>query len=1076
MTPSLRRIVWPLAIGLAVASAVRPTSAQVSRSRVTEERRSIETYPFSEPNPLPILASDPRLYPYHRFEGYAHEPEARQWTVVKLENEWIEVWVLPEVGGKVWGARVKRTGHEFIYRNEVLKFRNIALRGPWTSGGIEFNFGVVGHTPATATPVDYVTRENADGSASVVVGAMDLPSRTHWRVEVRLPADRAFFETHTLWTNPTSSEQPYYNWMTAAAPARDDLVLTVPGNAYLEHPGGRRAWPVDPEGRDLAVYDENRFGGSKSYHVVGTHEDFFGGYYRSSDYGFGHWSRYEDMPGQKIWLWALSRQGGIWEDLLTDADGQYMEFQAGRLFVQYVPSEAVNPISQVGFGPGRTDRWSETWFPIEGLGGLSEASREGALFVERSGDRIRIRAHAFREITDTLRIRVDGLETTNEPVAFEVLDVVERTVIPSDGTARRSRPEGPHVVIELPGLGLRYDSDPDARGLARPFTTELDAPDPIPATTRTIAAAEELVRGRRLADARDLYRQVLEEEPWNREALLGLADLAFRNGEYRDGLRHANKALRLRAYDAEANFIAGNLYRAIDRFLDAREAFGWSARSTAFRSASYVELAELALASGDPAEANRYARLALDYDRHNPSAAEILAIIARIREDDADAAHHRSNLLSVDPLHHFVAAERYLSSTDPADGEAFLDDLRGEYPEQEILELAIAYHGRGRDADALAVLELGMSRWRHPLLRAWAAWLADDESLLTGGADPSFVFPYRPETIAVLEWCAARDAHWSWRSLLALNFWALDRSADAGPIFAALGSDPDAGVFYASRAAFAMANGAAGLDPETDLRRAVALEPERRTAHIPLIRFLQDAGRWQEAISVTEAARRRFPGDFNLALLLARSLNETSRSEAAIRVLDQVQVLPSEHSASSHRLFVEAHTMAALNNLASDPRAAMEHLRTALTWPEHLGQGKPYRPEERLQRFLLGVAIAGIDGTTASGAEWNAVIDGTPAAVLRGDGGTAFRRLDLLGAAALVLLDRVEELRTLAPASDPAMDRVASAIRQASSAPDGLEALGAIIEAAGREPQAFADLEGRMILQALNAAHEALAG
>ncbi len=94
-----------------------------------------------------------------------------------LENEYIEVFVLPDVGGKVWGAVVKETGHEFIYRNEVMKFRNISLRGPWTSGGIEFNFGVIGHTPATATPVDYTTRENEDGSVSVIVGAMDLPSR-----------------------------------------------------------------------------------------------------------------------------------------------------------------------------------------------------------------------------------------------------------------------------------------------------------------------------------------------------------------------------------------------------------------------------------------------------------------------------------------------------------------------------------------------------------------------------------------------------------------------------------------------------------------------------------------------------------------------------------------------------------------------------------------------------------------------------------------------------------------------------------------------------------------------------------
>ena len=119
-----------------------------------------------------------------------------------------EIWVLPDAGGKVWGAVEKAGGEEFIYRNEVMKFRNIALRGPWTSGGIEFNFGVIGHAPWTATPVDYVIESNDDGSASVVVGAMDIPSRTFWRVRVRLDDDQSAFDTETLWYNASPLSQP----------------------------------------------------------------------------------------------------------------------------------------------------------------------------------------------------------------------------------------------------------------------------------------------------------------------------------------------------------------------------------------------------------------------------------------------------------------------------------------------------------------------------------------------------------------------------------------------------------------------------------------------------------------------------------------------------------------------------------------------------------------------------------------------------------------------------------------------------------------------------------------------------
>ena len=310
--PALTPAALACLLGAAALSAGTPADA-AAQARVTEEVRVLDTYPFSEPDPVPILASDRRLYPYHAFRGYSATSVPLEWKVLKLENDLIEVFVLPEAGGKVWGGVVKETGHEFIYRNEVMKFRDISLRGPWTSGGVEFNFGVIGHTPATATPVDYTVRENADGSVSAFVGTMDLPSRTQWRVEVRLPPDRAYFETHALWYNPTPLEQPYYNWMTAAAFATHDLEIFVPGKSYLEHSGRERPWPVDESGRFLPLYRNNAFAGNKSYHVVGELNDFFGGYYHDDGYGWGHWARYEDMPGQKMWLWSLARDGGIWE-------------------------------------------------------------------------------------------------------------------------------------------------------------------------------------------------------------------------------------------------------------------------------------------------------------------------------------------------------------------------------------------------------------------------------------------------------------------------------------------------------------------------------------------------------------------------------------------------------------------------------------------------------------------------------------------------------------------------------------------------------------------------------------------
>ena len=531
---------------------------------------------------MPVLATDRRLYPYHTFEGYAATSEPREWKVVTMENDLIEVFVLPEVGGKVWGAVVKATGHEFIYRNEVMKFRDIALRGPWTSGGLEFNFGVIGHTPATATPVDYLVRENADGSVSTIVGATDLPSRTPWRVEIRLPPDRAAFETRVLWYNPTPLEQPYYNWMTAAAFAQDDLELFVPGDAYLEHSGRERPWPEDEEGRFLPLYRNNAFGGHKSYHVVGALNDFFGGYYHDEDYGWGHWAPHEEMPGRKMWLWALSRAGGIWEDLLTDTDGQYVEFQAGRLHAQYQPGAHRNPVSKAGFDPLSASRWTEWWFPLEGTGGLSDASPHGAMHVERESDRLRVVVQAFGTGVDTVAAWSGGEPVDARAVALEPLEPVALEFDVDPGRPWR---------VAVPGLRLEACSRPGATGLAgvcgfggepsvsRPFGTNAEAWDALPETDRLVFEARELARARRHADARTLYEPGARGRAVEPGGIAGSRHAGLRSARHEEGLAHARRALQLDTYDPEANFLAGNLYLALGRRADALDSFGWAARS-----------------------------------------------------------------------------------------------------------------------------------------------------------------------------------------------------------------------------------------------------------------------------------------------------------------------------------------------------------------------------------------------------------------------------------------------------------------------------------------------------------------
>ena len=961
-----------LVAGLFVCSIGVPLPAQTAT--IKEEVQVLETYPFSDPDPSPILLRDPRLYPYHGFDGYSHESEPRPWKVVTLENEYIEVFVLPEVGGKVWGARIVATGEEFIYRNEVMKFRNIALRGPWTSGGIEFNFGVIGHSPATATPVDYVLQQEPDGGVSCTVGSIDLPSRTPWRVKILLPADSACFETQVLWYNPTSLEQPYYNWMTGAAFVRDDLEFFVPGDKYLKHSGEAKRWPFDGEKRQLSLYDANRFGGHKSYHVVGEYNDFFGGYYHDAGFGFGHWAPYEEMPGQKLWLWALSREGGVWEELLTDTDGQYIEFQAGRLFVQYATGGHQNPIREAVFEPHRVDRWTERWFPLKGIGGVTAASATGAMNVEREGGALRVRLHSFVPGNCTMNVEVGGerrLEKNRELAPLEVWE----EVLPI--------PAGEPWSISVPELDLLEEFGSEPLELQRPFATDPLGPAAMTETERTLGAARELARARRYGAAIEELEAILTEEPWHRDALPALAEHEYRRGRYKEGLEAVNRALQRDTYDPRANWIAGALHRSFQRdsydplrnltagalnrarghLVNAKECFGWAARSMAYRAAAYTELAEIALLESDWVRAERRARQALDYDRYSIEALEVKAIAERWQLKRTEARATLDRILELDPLHHFVYLEEYLLEGSEHPPHRLRERIGGELPDQTWLELGISYANRGQVREVIHVLDQRayqgvplIDLWRAYIFRDWHPEYSDPSLEEALKQSPAFVFPFRRETLPVLEWARTKSEDWKLDYYLALNLWALDRAEEAARLLEGVGDEPDFAPFYTTRAH--LQHQIDGRDPEADLRRAAELDPERWHPTKRLIDHLQGEQRWEDAEALARETRSKFPDNFQLELTHARALLELGALDECAEILEAVKVLPSEMGRVGRQLFEQAYVARAIERIrAKDLAGAEQDVRRSLEWPEHLGVGKPYEPEERLQRFLLSYCL-----------------------------------------------------------------------------------------------------------------------
>ena len=937
--------------GLMVSILFLSQTTVAQKALITEEERSFLTYPFGDPDPVPVLTSAKKykIYPYHSFDGYSIKAVQKKWKVVKLENSYIEVYVLPEVGGKVWGAIEKSTGKEFIYRNEVMKFRDISWRGPWTSGGIEFNFGIIGHTPSTATPVDYLIRENKDGSVSCFVGNIDLPSRTQWRVEIRLPADRAYFETNATWYNPTPVGQSYYNWMTAAARVSDDLQFFFPGTTELEHDGQASPWPINKAGKDVSHYANNNFGSSKSYHVTGEYNDFMGGYYHNSRFGFGHWSLYDQMPGHKLWLWSLARDGGIWEDLLTDSDGQYMEFQAGRYFNQYSPGQFRSPITQGSFQPGVTDKWSEIWFPVKEIGGLTDVSPDGVLHVERTGDSLELGVNALAATQTKIIVKSEGKIIFSEQRVFKPMDVFTTTV---------ALVKNASFEVTVDGMNLKFNSDKKDI-LKRPFTsdTTLDVKN---SAHELYEQGIELKEYRDYEAAKEKFKSSLRADQLHTGSMIAMAELYYRSALDDSALALVNAVLRTDTYHPAANYQAGNAYRAKGDLLNALECFGWATRSMEFRSAAYAQMGEIQMQMGNLALAEHYARQALDYNRHNVNATQTLAVVYRKQEQKEKASKILDELDDIDPLSHFGYYERYLLDSSANSYSKFTSAIKNEFPYQGFLELANIYVALGDTAEAVHLLQKAPT---HPLVVICKAYLEKNVSNLqsVATASPAFVSPYRREELTALEWAASVNQHWKLKYYLALNYWAVERKEDAIRLFKECGAQPDFAPFYLTRSSLLKEDGTQTL---ADLKKANQLSADDWRTWSALVDYYEKNKDYSQSLSVATNAHKKFKDNYTLSMQYARQLLNSGKYEESINVLNTTTVLPFEGAGEGRAVYEQALLLYAIQLIRNKNYGkALAVVEKSREWPERLGVGKPFEPDTRLQDYLAAYCLQKMNKT-----------------------------------------------------------------------------------------------------------------
>jgi len=910
---------------------------------VKETAKIFKTYPFSDPNPIP---SKSLIYPYFRFDGFTDKPVDKSWKVVELENEYIKLMILPEIGGKIWSAWEKSTGRPFIYNNQVVKFRDVAMRGPWTSGGIEPNYGIIGHTPNCATPVDYRTETKPDGSVSCYVGTFDKLTQTFWTIEINLAADKAYFTTRSTWHNGNYLEQPYYTWMNVGMPAKGNLEFIFPGTRYIGHEGEYANWNINEENKkDISFYEQNNFGGYKSYHVFGSYTDFFASFYHDQNFGMGRYSLYDEKPGKKIWIWGLSRQGMIWENLLSDTDGQYIEVQSGRLFNQSSEGSIYTPFKHRGFAPYATDEWTEYWFPIKGTKGVVKADPYGTLNLKQEGGYLKWLFSPLQSLHEKFTIYTDGKKFVERSLSVKPLQLYKDSVQWSGDMKA--------ITVAI-GDTFFYDANPTADDLSRPVQLPSDYTWDAPYAFYSLGKG--FVQTRDYAKAELRFLECLARDPYFLPALTEMSFLYLRKMEYEKAREFAMKALSINTYDPAANFAYGLANVATGRVVDAQDAFSIAAASVEYRSASYTELAKLYLRKNEIKKSFDYAHKVVVEHPKNIDAWQIISTIHRVQNEKEKATTALNKISVINPLSHFVNAEKLLwNIITPQD---LTKQISQEMTDEIFLTLADWYQNINRHEDALMMLKQAPQQAEILYWQAYLLHKLNDSSFTSAltkadQSSPTLVFPYRIQAAKVMEWAIKNTSSWKPKYFLALIHWNAGNANKTKSLFQQCGT-PDFVPFYAAKASLFPG------EEEQNLIKATQLDKNEWRYGKLLVNYYLSAGDQQKALTIAMDYQKRFPNNDGLSFLLARCYLLNKQYTNSLKVLTGKTFLPNEGATEGRQLYRESLLMMAFDNMEKEKYSqALSNIEKARQWPENLGVGKPYDADidERFENFLQATCL-----------------------------------------------------------------------------------------------------------------------
>lgn len=658
----------------------------------------IDTYEPGAPEEYPQVldnrvyqGSSGKVFPLPFHERIEPEKAPHAWEAVHLENRWMRVVILPELGGRIHIAYDKTVGYDIFYRNNVIKPALVGLTGPWIAGGVEFNWPQH-HRPATYLPTDVAIEREADGSVTVWCSDHDPFARMKGMHGIRLRPGSSAIEARVRLFNRSEERQTFLWWANVAAAVGDHYqsffltdvhhfadhakraVATFPAVSGVYY-GVDYPARVDKEHPHADRIDWYRnIPLPTSYMVTDTDDAFFGGYDHSRRAGFVHWADRGIAPGKKQWTWGNAPFGHAWDTNLTDTDGPYVELMAG-VFTDNQPDFSF-------LEPGETKTLSQFWYPISEIGPPLQATREAAVRIEAIDvDTVRIGVSASI-VADAARVILTdgGCRTLHSsahniaPGSPAIIDVV----VPEGVSARDLvvRVEHGAAVLVEHAWRERGDDTSPASAVAPPSPAEVATVEELHFVATYLQQYRHATRS-----PRPYWEEALRRDPGDVRSNVALGILAYGEARYEKAIARFETAIERETAWApnpesgRAHYCLGLALRRVGRVREARRAFEKATWNAATAVPAHLALAR-DLASPEPLVALDHARQAFRQDVENLQVRDVLTVLLRRLKRADEASGVLEETLRIDPLDQWA---RHLAGLAVTDDATILIDVALEY-------------------------------------------------------------------------------------------------------------------------------------------------------------------------------------------------------------------------------------------------------------------------------------------------------------------------------------------------------------------------------------------------------------